>query len=85
VLQAIGHAILVRYDDATATRVTSDEQLNAHQANAPQSIANQSESKSQTINTTIFIKSKETKWSYQFCCRSLLSPSLLILKLADDQ
>jgi len=32
-----------------------------HQASAPQSIANQSESKSQTLNTTIFIKSKEMK------------------------
>lgn len=40
--------------------------------------------KSQMLNTTIFIKRKETKWSYQGCCRSLLLPSL-ILKLADEQ
>jgi len=49
-----------------------------------QTIANQSESTSQVLNTIIYIKSKETKESYQGCCRSLLLSSL-ILKLSDDQ
>ncbi len=66
----------------TSLRMSSGVSL--QQADA-QTAVNEAESKSQTLNTIIFIKSSETNQSFQCWCRTLSRLRSLILKWADNE